>query len=91
MDEHGYPTEAELIEIREWPHTDIDGLIEFCQELTEAYGTWTIEGRKAEFSTGGWSGNEDVLGAMADNSMFWAICWVSSRRGGHYEFELPKK
>ena len=37
-------------------------------------------------STGGWSGNEDLIGAMQNNAMLWIMTWVSSRRGGHYTF-----
>lgn len=39
-------------------------------------------------STGGWSGNEDVIEAM-QQSMGWVFWWQSSRRGGHYIFQVP--
>lgn len=42
------------------------------------------------FSTGGWSGNEDLIRAMEQNWMIWSLTWVQSRRGGHYIFEDPK-
>ncbi len=25
------------------------------------------------------------------NTALWIMCWKSSKRGGHYEFELPNK
>lgn len=39
-------------------------------------------------STGGWSGNESLIDALRDTSLFWSMCWVQSRRGGHYIFEV---
>lgn len=39
-----------------------------------------------EISTGGWSGNEDIIEAMQDNQVFWSLHWLESRRGGHYKF-----
>ena len=39
-------------------------------------------------STGGWSGNEDLIAAMRDNALFWETCWYASKRGGHYEFRI---
>ena len=45
--------------------------------------------RRYEISTGGWSGNEDLIGAMMANNSFWMLAWSSSRRGGHYVFEVP--
>lgn len=37
-------------------------------------------------STGGWSGNEDLIDAMKANTMFWTLTAWSWRRGGHYVF-----
>ena len=34
-------------------------------------------------STGGWSGNEEIIEAMMDNPLFWMFCWYSSKRGGN--------
>ena len=39
-------------------------------------------------STGGWSGNESLIDAMQGNWFFWTF-WISSRRGGHFVFEIP--
>jgi hypothetical protein len=54
----------------------------------ETFG-WGQEGRTYHVSTGGWSGNEEILSAMQDNLIFWMVCWQEHKRGGHYVFELP--
>ena len=41
-----------------------------------------------EMSTGGWSGNEDLVSAMEANILFWAISLESTHRGGLYIFHL---
>lgn len=90
MTDHDYPTEDTLTRIREWPHTDFRGLLEFVR------GEWTYperfegDGARYEVSTGGWSGNEDLIGAMQRNVLFWAMCWEASRRGGWFAFEIPE-
>jgi len=43
-----------------------------------------------EISTGGWSGNEDIIAAMERNRWVMMFFWMQSRRGGHYIFELPE-
>lgn len=92
MDSNGYPTNAELRKIQKWPHTDLHGLLEYVRERW-AYadaGYWRQRGGKYYVSTAGWSGNESLIGALEKNYVFWAICWVHSRRGGRYVFELKK-
>ena len=51
---------------------------------------WKQSGRKYWISTGGWSGNEELIGAMHNNFIFWSQCFVQHRRGGHYILEIPK-
>jgi hypothetical protein len=101
LDEHGYPTDEALLKIEKWPFEDLSGLMEFIKELWwEVEWGWQ-EKEKTKFlghtvtlykiSTGGWSGNEDLIEAMGRNDMFWMMCWASSRRGGHFEFEVRNK
>lgn len=47
--------------------------------------------RRYNISTAGWSGNESLIGAMQENTLFWIIAWVQSRRGGHYIFEVRER
>jgi len=51
-----------------------------CHQTADDDHVWTV-------SSGGWSGCEDVIGALGENTVFWLMCWRSSRRGGHFEFE----
>lgn len=45
---------------------------------------------KLVLHTGGWSGNEDIIGKLQD-TWFWILYWAESHRGGHYYFEIPWK
>lgn len=87
-----YPTAAELKRIRKWPNYDWPSLLYFISKIwwMPEWG-WTFKRRQYWISTGGWSGNEEIVCAMKDNKLFWDMCWVSSRRGGHYKFMTPKK
>ena len=99
FDQDGYPTEEFLDWIRNYDHTgDYHALMEEVQaawhwgknqytQYTEDY----VNDSKLEvycFSTGGWSGNESIIQALSDNTMFWMINWWQSRRGGHYIFKV---
>lgn len=92
-----YPEEDELKTIENWKHTDFPGLMKYIKGLWKYPQYWNEipykdpNHTKYEISTGGWSGNEDIISAMMNNSMFWAVCWLSSRRGGHYEFQVKDK
>lgn len=49
-------------------------------------GYWKQDGDIYIISTGGWSGNEEIIGALQENVIFWAIFWYSSTRGGKHIF-----
>jgi hypothetical protein len=89
----GYPTEEFLQSIAEWDYKKgFNDLLEHAMQ-GHIYGNyWNREPEKDgktewHVSTGGWSGNESIIAALKDNQMFWMMCWVQSRRGGHYIFE----
>jgi len=88
-----YPSEPELKEIEKWPmEKGWNELLDFVWSIWEYadIGYCRKIGSRFWFSTGGWSGNEEIIGAMKNNWMFWSMCWYSSRRGGHFRFQVPK-
>ncbi len=88
-----YPTEAELRKISKWGSDAWwADLMEYVEGLWDASGVgcYTRNGRTWTLHTGGWSGCEDILVALQKNFLFWSMCWVSSRRGGHVVLRLPK-
>ncbi len=92
LDQDGYPTEETLLKIKEWDYHDFPGLMAFVESIWwQTDWGWHRKGKKYRISTGGWSGNESLVGAMEANWLFWTMCWQSSRRGGHYEFEIKKR
>jgi hypothetical protein len=84
-----HPTDEELTRLREWPLNDPRGWLEYARSLwrMQDWGWPELEG---EVSTGGWSGNEEILDAMQDAHMglLWHQVWHQTRRGGHYTLNL---
>lgn len=84
-----YPTEEELEKIRNWDVND-NNVSEFMAFVKSIWWMpdwgWREENGRYSISTGGWSGNEDIIGAMMSNRIFWLMFWEQSRRGGHYIF-----
>ena len=92
-DQDGYPTDVELAEIRDYDvlHNPVSGLVALL------YATWhwgihddwvTARGKHLYLATGGWSGNESIIGALKQNRLFWSMCWHKSMTGGAYWFHL---
>ena len=98
LDKDGYPTMETLNKIRRWPLNDFKGMMEFIKPIWKYSdeGYWSeidyeceeFKGTRYNLSTGGWSGNEDLVQAMGENGMFWILCWYQSQRGGHFIFEV---
>ena len=90
-----YPTEEELKVIEEWTGKDVEAFLAYVETLWH-WPDWGFKkkGKKIiylELHTGGWSGNEDIIGALhkAWGKMFWFCYWEKSVKGGHYYFRIP--
>ena len=88
-----YPEESDLEQIRKWDAiNDAFKLVKFIQEICWCDAV-KIKGKRVwrvEFHTWGWSGNEDIIQALRENQMFFAIYWLKTLRGGHYYFKVRK-
>lgn len=91
FDADGYPTEATLGEIERWPCIGVERKMEmlaFVQRAWRYPEYFHQDGPRFYVSTGGWSGNESLIGAMQNNHLFWSMCAMQWTRGGHYIFEV---
>lgn len=96
LDNDGYPTESTINAIREWridTPKDARDLMGFVREAWKYDDYFEVSSDDVNYRihTGGWSGNEDLIDALRHNYIFWMFYWVSSRRGGHYEFEIRRE
>ncbi len=96
-----YPRDSELREIKKWDviKGNLPEFVDYIKSLwwMPEWGFKLYRGRehifrqwcmKLELHTGGWSGNEDVIGTL-QGTFFWTLFWQKSIRGGHYWFEFP--
>jgi hypothetical protein len=102
FDASGYPSEDTLHTIRTWPADDAASCLEYVRRAWSDYGsvrdTLSIgersvlgadRGRFLRFATGGWSGNEDLIGALDANVAVSARTWRMTARGGVHIYEVP--
>lgn len=88
-----YPTDEELKRIREWPikkAEDGRALANYVRGLWYYDAGDIDEDGMWRPSTWGWYGNEELIGALEKNQLWWVLYWQSSRRGGHFEFDLDR-
>ena len=83
MENYEYPTDEELERIEKWDaFKDPMGLVEYVKSLwwVPDWGFKLYRGRsrlfgwrcwKLQLHTGGWSGNEDIIGSLHRNFTFW--------------------
>lgn len=104
--EHDYPSDDDLIRLREWPAEDLAGALDFAASLWDACmgsvrteltadEAGVVKANKGEkflrLATGGWSENEAVYSAMQGNLMLRVMCWQLSARGGLSIWEYPQR
>ncbi len=101
----GYPTEWTLKMLEQWPHEDAQGALEFMRKAWNWDDHVSNELKPEEakvvhaddgdlyfrFATGGWSGNESLIGAFEENIVCYSLTWCASVRGGLHIFRVTKK
>lgn len=90
FDASGYPSEDTLEIIEQWDACDPQGCLEFVRQAWNDTGKVTVDAGRYVFVTGGWSGNEDLLGSLHQNYVIYSLCWQMSQRGGRHEFAVPE-
>lgn len=83
-----YPTDEQLEKIAKWNFVEVNSCFDFIENLWWTPDLIQRDGSTVFMSTGGWSGNEDIISAMKRNALLWNVCWVQSRKGGHYIFKM---
>jgi len=84
-----YPTRTELRNIENWPIGKASDWFDYIKSVWwNAEWGYRRRGKSIWLSTGGWSGNEEIIGAMRENLILWNVTWYTARRGGHYKFVL---
>jgi len=91
-DQDGYPTEEELEFIKNYDivNSSLENMFVHIKSIWRWSNLVKFVDGRWYISTGGWSGNEDIIGAMKQNTTFWLLYWEQSRRGGHYIFSKQR-
>lgn len=93
FDSDGYPTPETLETVKKWDCIGRENKLALLAYVHKAWWApeyFRIENDRYYVSTVGWSGNEDLIIALERNFLFWGMCWVQSRCGGHYIFEVDE-
>ena len=89
-DRDGYPIEEDVEALRHWvgPVEEVPAVLDAVGEYLTAsgYGSAKKRGDYWRFATGGWSGCEEVIGAMP--LLVYSLAWRSSHRGGLHIYGL---
>lgn len=88
LDADGYPTESTL-RMFEYCMSSVQYFTKVMEALAAVWRypeRVTRQGDIWRVSTGGWSGNEDVIGALRQNHLWWTFYCRAWSAGGHYVF-----
>ncbi len=90
-----YPTDADLSALRTLANDVLTAgfapLLAHLQAIwwQPKHGiVWSPESGALELHTGGWSGNEEIMGVLRE-TLFWSVSWREIKRGGHYYLAVP--
>lgn len=72
-----FPTDEQLETIEHWDVNDIEGCLRYIGSLWHTCGRWKEGNGFFVFATGGWSGNEALLGALKASDIWPIILWDS--------------
>jgi hypothetical protein len=90
IDSDGYPTPDSVAEVEGWELEDgemsalLDAVADYFNDC--GYGRARRRGNVWRFATGGWSGCEELIGALP--AIVVAVAWRSSHRGGLHVYAL---
>jgi len=99
LDQSGYPTKEYLRYITEYTDKTMP-ILDFVETVLQEgwnteYGKFKLSKKnknimKLELSTGGWSGNEEIIDKVLSNIYLthYKIAYVQWNIGGHYCFEI---
>lgn len=103
FDADGYPSPRTLRTLTKWPIGNFGGALDFLaagwsypERVSRELSAAEVElvhadlgDRFLRVSTGGWSGNEELLAAFRQNIVGWSLTWRLKTSGGLYIFEYP--
>lgn len=81
-----YPTDDELSFFRTAKPTERFFELLYARWWAADWG-WSDDEKHTFISTGGWSGNEDLIHELRQNRWFWNFYYLEERAGGHYKFK----
>jgi len=93
-----YPSEETLDQIQNHPLATRQDLMELLELIRSEW--WMAETGfnlvgvnvlHLTLITGGWSGNESILQALQQHTLFMPMFWQKSIRGGRHYFRIPLK